>query len=105
MTVDAVAAQLAETAALVAHARASIGENHPIDVATLAQRVDAACKAINALPPGQAKPLAPKLMAIYDDLGVLVEAVKREHAALKQAMGALDARRRAQSAYGGARRS
>ncbi len=90
---------LAQSSARLAAVRRALENGAPMEIDELAQLVDSACSGLAGLPGAQAKAFQPQLMALFDDLDGLAKAMSREHEALKQLLGDLETRQRAQSAY------
>ena len=91
--------RLARASATVAAARGAVAEGKSVDLESLEADVDATCRAITALPGGGGRALRPEMVALSDDLNLLAAALEGEYSAMKQALGALSERRRAQTAY------
>ena len=91
--------RLARASATVAAARGAVAGGESVDLESLEADVDATCHAIMALPGGEGRSLQPEMVALSDDLNLLAEALEREYGAMKQALGELSERQRAQTAY------
>jgi len=91
---------LGAAGALVAQARQAVAAGGAVDFALVAEKVDAACRALRALDAAEARPRVGRLAALYDDLGVVTAALEREYRTLQRSLGEIEARRRARTAYG-----
>lgn len=85
---------------LVARARSEVSAGVVIDLRELDERVRALCARVSDLPVEQARPFRARLLALYDELGLLAEAVRQTAAALQATLGENTKRRQAASAYG-----
>ena len=91
--------RLARASATVAAARGAVSGGTSVDLESLEADVDATCRAIMALPGDEGRALQPEMVALSDDLNLLAGALEQEYSAMKQALGELSDRRRAQTAY------
>jgi len=100
MSETAVAEDLTRIEGLLARARAELSAGVVIDLCELDERVRALCARVCRLPAEQARPFRARLLALYDELGLLAEAVRQTAAALQATLGDNAKRRQAASAYG-----
>jgi hypothetical protein len=91
--------RLARASATVAAARGAVDEGKSVDLESLEADVDATCRAIMALPSDEGRGLQPEMVTLSDDLNLLAGALEHEYRAMKQALGELSDRKRAQTAY------
>ena len=90
---------LARANAQATAARHALADGRAVDLDGLEELIDAACRDVGELSGAEARALQPLLIALYDDLDRLAEALRREHDALKLALSDLSAQQRARSAY------
>jgi len=100
MTETSVADELARAEGLVARARCQVSAGEAIDLSELDGHVRALCSRVSDLPVDQGRPYRARLLALYDELGQLAEAVRQTVAALQATLGENSKRRQAVSAYG-----
>jgi hypothetical protein len=81
-------------------ASALVAEGHQIDLGGLDQGVATLCGDIAALPADQRREFKPRLLALIDDLGRLVDQIETQHRKISTALAGLGSRRNAVSAYG-----
>lgn len=98
--VPAIAADLERIEGLVARARADVDGGALIDLTRLDGRIREVCARIEGLPGGEGPAFRSRLLALYDDLGSLTEAIRRSVEALETTLGDNAKRRKAVSAYG-----
>lgn len=99
MSIATLRMRLTSASATIAAARGAVAEGKSVDLESLEADVDTTCRAIVALPGAEGRALKPEMVALSDDLNLLAEALKREHGAMKQALGALSERKHARAAY------
>lgn len=100
MSETTVAEDLARIEGLIARARCEVAAGCSLDVSELDGRIRALCTRVGELPADRGRPLRARLLALYDELGGLAEAVRQTVAALEATLGETAKRRRAASAYG-----
>ena len=93
-------ARLARASAVAVSAREALAAGRTVDLTGLAEIVDAACREIVQAPGADAQALRLRVVALYDELDRLTDALQHEHDTLKRALGDLSAQQRARSAYG-----
>ena len=99
MSAASIKARLVEASTQATVARQALARGRAFDLGGLTEMVEGACRDLADLERPDAKPLHKQLLAPSDELNGLAPLLTREHAALKQALGDLGARERAQSAY------
>ncbi len=99
MSIAELRMRLARASATVTAARGAVAEGKSVDLESLEADVDATCRAIMALPEGEGGALQSEMVALSDELNLLAEALEREYSTMKQALGELSERKRAQTAY------
>ena len=100
MSAAGVETRLAHASAEAVSAREALAAGRSVDLTGLTEIVEAACREIAAVPSAEAPALRLRVVALYDELDRLTDALKHEHDLLKQALGDLSAQQRARSAYG-----
>lgn len=98
----AIKTEIAKTSELIDAFRLRTGEGNLIDLTGLDDRVMALCKNIEKLPAAERAPLKPVMLTLIDNLNSLVEAIREQHAAVRDDLKAVTSRERAVSAYGNA---
>ncbi len=99
MSAGAMGERLACASAEATAVRSAFAEGRAVDLDRLTEMVESVCRDLAGLRGAEATGLRLRLVALYDDLDRLAEALRREHDALKQSLGELGARQRARSAY------
>ena len=99
MSAASIKARRVEASTQATIARRALARGRAFDLGGLTEMVGDACRDLADLDGPDAKPLHKQLLALSDELNGLATLLTREHAALKQALGDLGARERAQSAY------
>ncbi len=99
MSIPDLRVRLARASATVAAARSAVAGGKSVDLESLEADVDATCRVIMALPRDEGRSLQSEMVALSDDLNLLAEALEREYRTMKQALGELSERKRAQTAY------
>ncbi len=100
MSETGVAEELRRIEGVLARARTQMSAGAVIDLSELDEGVRSLCDRVSALPVAQARPFRARLLALYDELGLLAEAVRQTTAALQATLGENAKRRQAASAYG-----
>lgn len=85
---------------LIARTYHEVDGGRPVDLAELDRNIQRLCGRIAGLPQDQGRRHQARLLAIQDELGRLVEAMRQALAALESTLGDNAKRRRAASAYG-----
>ena len=99
MSANELNARLAAASAKVAAARRALDSGQAVALDDLAEKVNSACHDLAELPGAEAKAFQSQLLALFDDINGLAEALQRERDSLKQSLGDLSTRQRASSAY------
>ena len=100
MSETGVAENLVRIEGLLARARSDVSAGAVVDLSALDEGVRALCTRLGGLPVEQARPFRARLLALYDELGLLAEAVRQTATALQTTLGENAKRRQAASAYG-----
>ena len=100
MSAASIETRLAHASAEAVSAREALAAGRSVDLTGLTEIVEAACREIAAVPAAEAPALRLRVVALYDELDRLTDALKHEHDSLKRALDDLGAQQRARSAYG-----
>jgi hypothetical protein len=82
--------ELDQLAELIGHTHERLNANHLVDVSGLAERTEALCNRIAALPKENSITLEPGMRAIVDELDNLAEHISEQQQSLVEALAELE---------------
>jgi hypothetical protein len=83
---------------IVARAESELAAGVVLDLSPLESQVESLCARIESLPPGEGRPLQPKLLALADAFGRLGQSIETAMDDVKAEVGETSGRQRAVSA-------
>ncbi len=92
-------ADLNAVGSVITRAEADVAAGAILDLAPLESHIEELCSRIEALPPGEARDVQSKLLALADAFGHLGESIEATMSELKTEMGQVSGRQQAASAY------
>lgn len=95
-----IAEDLGRIEGLVARAKAEVETGMTIDLSPLDARIGKICERIAGLPAADGRVLRVRLIALYDELGTLADAIQETVQTLETTLGDNAKRRQAVTAYG-----
>ena len=92
-------ADLDAVSGVLARVESELAAGVVLDLSPLENHVETLCARIESLPPGEGRPLQPKLLALADAFGRLGQSIETAMDDVKAEVGEISGRKRAASAY------